>query len=52
MGKTKPHQPKPGKWLLSFFTHYEDEYSGSGDFGEEFEGNLLRKIRKAFCYDL
>jgi putative ABC transport system permease protein len=37
MGKTKHRPPKLGKKLLSFLTHYEDEFSGSGDLGEEFE---------------
>lgn len=37
MGKPKQHQPGLGKWILSLLTHYEDEFSGSGDFGEEFE---------------
>ena len=45
MGKTKRHQPELGKKLLSFLTHYEDEFSGSGDFGEEFEERVLEKGR-------
>ncbi len=45
MAKTKHHQPKLGKWLLSFLTYYEDEFSGSGDFGEEFEERVLEKGR-------
>jgi putative ABC transport system permease protein len=43
MRKPKHHQPKIGKWLLSLLTHYEDEFSGSGDFGEEFEERVSEK---------
>ena len=45
LGKIKKHQPKLGKWLLTFLTNYEDEFSGSGDFGEEFEERVLEKGR-------
>ncbi len=37
MGMSKHRQPKLGKKLLSLLTYYEDQFSGSGDFGEEFE---------------
>ena len=45
MGKTKHHQPKLGRWILSFLTHYEDDFSGSGDFGEEIEERVLDRGR-------
>lgn len=45
MRKPKHHQPRLGKWLLSFLTHYEDKFSGSGDFGEEFEERVLDRGR-------
>jgi len=37
MKKPDPHPPKLGQKLLSFLTHYESEYSISGDCGEEYK---------------
>jgi putative ABC transport system permease protein len=45
MGKTKGQQPKLGKRLLAFLTHYEDEFSSSGDLGEEFEERVFERGR-------
>ena len=45
MGKTRHHQPRLGKWLLTFFTHYEHDFAGSGDFGEEFEERVFDRGR-------
>jgi putative ABC transport system permease protein len=37
MKKPDPHPPKPGQKLLSSLSHYESEYSISGDCGEEYK---------------
>lgn len=36
VNKKKQGQPRLGRWLLAHFTNYEEDFSGSGDFGEEF----------------
>jgi len=52
MGKNKLHQPKLGRKLLSYLTHYEMEFSASGDCGEEFEERAREsgRTRALFWY--
>ena len=45
MRRTKNLQPGLGKNLLSKLTHYEDEFSGSGDIGEEFEERICESAK-------
>lgn len=40
MKKPDPHPPKLGQKLLSSLSHYENEYSISGDFGEEYKERI------------
>jgi putative ABC transport system permease protein len=41
----KNHPPRIPRWILSSLTHYENEYSLTGDCSEEFQQVVLQKGR-------